>query len=757
MLKKLLIVLVMSMALRMEAQVLHAEYYRPQYHLSPDWGWMGDPNGMIYFDGKYHLMWWGHALSEDLVHWVQYTDNAMHGGPSGFGYWSGSVVADPENTAGFNTANDTALVAIYTMHYNTTAFEKVGISSSLNHIGFDYYAGNPVINIDQKDFRDPSVFWHEPTHRWIMVIAMAVDRKIDIYSSPDLKTWEYMSSFNNRGGKDQVWETPDLIQLPLNDNPSDMKWVMTCGMGPNKIQYWVGNFDGTSFQLDSLDNLNTGSQVPGEVFANFDGSGFENWQVTGTAFGTGPSSGTLPNQQEVKGFIGNGLVNSFHDGDATTGTLTSPDFQIQKRFINFLIGGGMSSALGIRLYVDGAVVASGKSLQNQETLRWEGWDVTQWQGKTAHIEIVDNETGGWGHILIDQIVFSDVLYNTHFEHGNWADWGKDFYAARSYRNYSSNPQDRNVWIAWMGNWAYANDIPTAPWKGSESIPRSLHLVNQGNGYQLLQYPIEEFQTLRQDPFSMTNTVVDGITSVTGFDPKWNVFEIKASFRIDSKNQVFGINLAENNLIDNRLIIGYNSGTSQLFIDRRKAGLVQFNSGFPSVIYAPTPVPVDSILDLDIFMDQSSVEVFANKNQTVMSALVFTKPSTTGISLFSENGPTTLLDFEAWKMNSIWGITPDQLPNSIHETKDSGSKGMIFPNPVRNGETLSFKSDTNPFVENGAIEVFDLYGKSVLKQELKKSYLNEIRIEGLASELNPGQYALHVQSEKLNLVSKLIIQ
>ncbi|MBK7214022.1 MAG: glycoside hydrolase family 32 protein [Bacteroidales bacterium] len=449
--QKLLIAVLLSFAsLISEAQVQYAEYYRPQYHLSPQWGGMGDPNGMIYFDGKYHLMWWGHALSDDLVHWVEYSNFAMHGGPGGFGYWSGSVVADIENTAGFNTDQDTALVAVYTMHYDGTAYEKVGISSSLNHIGFDYYEGNPVINVDQKDFRDPSVFWHEPTQRWIMVIAKAIDRKIEFYSSQDMKSWQFLSSFNNRGARDQVWETPDLIQLPLNGDPGNVKWVLTCGMGPNRIQYWVGDFDGANFVLDSLDNLYTCSQVPGEVFESFEGNDYGNWQSTGEAFGTAPSTGTLPNQQTVSGFAGKSFINTYLNGDISTGTLTSPEFQINHRFINFMIGGGMSSKLRLNLIINNSIVAFATSLFNQEILRWDGWDVSQYLGQTAHLEITDQETGGWGHILVDQITFSDVLYNTHIEHANWADWGTDFYAARSYRNYSPNPNDRTVWIAWLG-------------------------------------------------------------------------------------------------------------------------------------------------------------------------------------------------------------------------------------------------------------------------------------------------------------------
>ncbi|MEI8046280.1 MAG: GH32 C-terminal domain-containing protein [Bacteroidota bacterium] len=757
MIKSLLIILAFCFVSHIEAQTTYAEYYRPQYHLSPQWGGMGDPNGMIYFDGKYHLMWWGHALSDDLVHWVEYSNFAMKGGPGGFGYWSGSVVADINNSAGFNTIQDTALVAIYTMHYDATAYEKVGISSSLNHIGFDYYAGNPVINADQKDFRDPSVFWYEPTKRWIMVIAKAVDRKIELYSSLDLKTWQFLSSFNNRGAKDQVWETPDLIELPLNNDPLNKKWVMTCGMGPNKMQYWVGNFDGTSFQLDTLDNLYTGNQVPGELFEGFESGNFGNWQITGDAFGSGPASGTLPNQQQVNSYLGKSFVNSYHNGDISTGKMISPDFQIQKRHINFLIGGGSNSLLKISLYVDGIIVASSTSQQNQETLRWNGWNVSQWKGKTAHIEIVDDATGGWGHILVDQLMFSDVLYDSHIEHANWVDWGRDFYAARAYRNYSINNKDRTVWIAWLGNWTYARSVPTNPWQGSESIPRTMQLINQGEGYQLIQHPIEELNTLRNEHYSIGNTLVSGNKPLDGIQPKWNVFELKASFKIDSKNQVFGINLAVNDSSGQKLIIGYDAGTSQIYIDRRKAGLVNFNQAFPTIMYAPTPIPADSIIDFHIYMDQSSVEVFANNYQTVLTALVYTKPTTTGISLFSDKDDATLLNLEIWKMNSIWGITPDQLPNAVPESETGGQGYFVYPNPLKEGDVLTFKTESPQLIDHGLIKLTDLYGRVVFNQVINKKYLSEIQIKGLPAKLAKGQYILQLQSDSFNRSRKIIIQ
>lgn len=751
--RKLLVFILLINVELIQAQVLHTEFYRPQFHLSPEWGWMGDPNGMIYFDGKYHILWWAHAMSDDLLHWVQYNNGSLLGGPSGFGYWSGSVVVDTHNTAGFNTAEDTAMIAIYTMHYDGTAYEKVGISISLNHVSFKYYENNPVIDINQRDFRDPQVFWHEGTNRWIMVIAKAANHSIEIYASNDLKNWVFQSSFNARGAKDQLWEVPDLFQLPLNDDPTNKKWVMTCGMGPNKVQFWVGDFDGKTFQLDTFDNLYTGKNVGGEVFADFEGNDYGYWSVTGDAFGNAPAKGTLPGQQEVFGFIGRGFVNSYTNGDATTGKMVSPDFKISKRFINYLVGGGTGNGLKISLFVDGTEVAYGKSLKEQESLRWAGWDVSQWIGKTAHIEILDEATGGWGHILIDQIVFSNELFDTHFENANWVDWGNDFYAARTYRNYSSTNQDSTIWIAWMGNWTYAKDIPTAPWTGNLTIPRVLKLVQNEHGYQLRQYPIGNIASLRDTIYYQGETLINGTQVIGGFKPDWNVFELKVSFKIDNINQEFGINLAEDGS-NKKLVIGYDAFTSKLYIDRRTAGLVNFNQNFPTIMYAPTPFPADSIMDLYILMDQSSIEVFANKNQTIMSCLVFTKPPATGISVFSKNGQTTMTKLEAWKLNSIWGITPDQLPNGMKEPSEN-NQGSLFPNPIRRGDKLEVKLKEQVFIDHGIVELTDLSGKLVFKKEIIKTDLSGLVID-ISPKISSGQYLFRVRSNSILLIDKIVV-
>lgn len=154
-------------------------------------------------------------------------------------------------------------------------------------------------------------------------------------------------------------------------------------------------------------------QQPDVIYADFEGETYGDWTTTGTAFGDGPAAGTLPHQMEVSGFKGKRLVNSFHGGDNAIGTLTSPSFKIERKYISFLIGGGgYEGKTCMNLLVGGKVVrtATGQNTRpgGHELLEESRWDVTDLAGQSASLQIVDNATGGWGHILVDQIVFTDT-------------------------------------------------------------------------------------------------------------------------------------------------------------------------------------------------------------------------------------------------------------------------------------------------------------------------------------------------------------
>jgi fructan beta-fructosidase len=151
---------------------------------------------------------------------------------------------------------------------------------------------------------------------------------------------------------------------------------------------------------------------PDILVADFEGSEYGNWKTTGTAFGPGPARGTLPNQMPVSGYLGKGLVNSYYGGDQSTGTLTSPSFKVERKYLNFLIGGGKypgETCMNLRL--DDKVVRTATGPNDHpggsEDLDWQSWDISELEGKSVVLQIVDQRTGGWGHITVDHIVQSD--------------------------------------------------------------------------------------------------------------------------------------------------------------------------------------------------------------------------------------------------------------------------------------------------------------------------------------------------------------
>ena len=170
------------------------------------------------------------------------------------------------------------------------------------------------------------------------------------------------------------------------------------------------------------------------LLADFEGKDYGDWEVTGQAFGSGPARGTLPNQLPVSGFEGEGLVNSYYQGDGTIGTLTSPKFTIEHPYINFLLGGGKyPGKTCINLLIDGEIVRTATGPNDRpggtERLDWHSWDVSEFIGDLARIQIVDLHTGGWGHINIDHIVQSDTrrsvsegLLLADFEGKDYGDW-----------------------------------------------------------------------------------------------------------------------------------------------------------------------------------------------------------------------------------------------------------------------------------------------------------------------------------------------
>ena len=307
----------------------NTDYYRPSYHFTPLYGWMNDPNGMVYKDGEYHLyfqynpygskwgnMHWGHAVSKDLVHW-EHLDPAIARDPVGH-IFSGSSVVDKKNTAGFGKD---AIIAIYTN--NSVNHDEVQCIAYSNDNGrtFTKYEGNPVLTPFDglKDFRDPKVFWYEKGKCWYMIVS--ADKETRFYKSKNLKKWTYVSAFGKGMGQQPYqYECPDFFQLPVNGDKKKMKWVMTmninpgCWFGGSATEYFVGDFDGKKFTCPDANEVkwldwgkdhyatvtfsNTGDRVLGITWMS-------NWQYANlTPFKQNRGANGLP--RELKLYENNG-------------------------------------------------------------------------------------------------------------------------------------------------------------------------------------------------------------------------------------------------------------------------------------------------------------------------------------------------------------------------------------------------------------------------------------------------------------------
>ena len=238
--------------------IKNRERFRPQYHHTPAYGWMNDPNGMFYKDGVYHLyyqwnpygsMWenmtWGHSTSRDLIHW-EAQPTAIE--PDALGsIFSGSCVVDKKNNR---------VVAFYTSAGEKSQMQSMAISHD-NGMTFEKFKGNPVLVSKEQDFRDPKCFWNQEIQKWNLILA--VGQEMHIYSSSNLTDWTYESSFGKElGCHEGVWECPDLMKLQVRGTDKQ-KWMLICNINPggpyggSATQYFIGDFDGHQFTCEHQD------------------------------------------------------------------------------------------------------------------------------------------------------------------------------------------------------------------------------------------------------------------------------------------------------------------------------------------------------------------------------------------------------------------------------------------------------------------------------------------------------------------------
>jgi fructan beta-fructosidase len=483
------------------AETPRREAFRPQFHFTPERNWMNDPNGLVYFEGEYHLFYqynpfankwghmsWGHAVSRDLLHWVELPVALPEEGETMI--YSGSAVVDWENTSGFGRDGQPPLVAIYTGHsYDPeqhTWREDQRLAFSMDHgRTWTRFSGNPVIDLGLPDFRDPKVFWHGATNRWILTVAIPDKRKIRLYASPDLKDWELLSEFGQSDASRDpiIWECPDMFPLEIEGEPGVQKWVLLVSTNPggpaggSGMQYFVGNFDGTRFTPDP-------------------------------------------------------------------------------------------------------------SISAQDPM--------------------------------------------------WLDYGSDFYAAVTWSDIPER-DGRRILLGWMNNWNYAHDVPTSPWRGGMTVPRTLELARTDQGLRLIQKPIDELSRLRKEPplvFSGGSLAeAAGWLAQKGNLP--DLLDVEMSFS-DLSDTRFSIQI--HTATDESTAIEIDPGSGSLFVDRSQSGVQEFHPAFAGSSRHKAPLHVyDGKLALRILMDASSLEIFTQKGRTALTDLIFPRGTGCSISLTPEGG------------------------------------------------------------------------------------------------------------------------
>lgn len=563
------------------------EPYRPQFHFTPAKNWMNDPNGLVYYEGEYHLffqhnpfgntwghMSWGHAVSKDLVNWKQ-LPVAIPERPNHM-IFSGCVVVDENNTSGFGQNGITPLVAVYTGYNPQTGHQAQYLAYSLDHARTFTFHEGAVLDLDSTDFRDPKVFPYEG--EWRMVVSMPAQRKVRFYRSKDLKKWEYLSEFGPQGAYGGAWECPDIFELPVENRPGETRWVLEVDLDRRGYakgsggQYFVGRFDGTQFTVDSPALDRPLQPSPGQRFVP--------WGAEG-------KTSVLTPREE-------------------TGKSSSKGFIIDGDFLNFQIQGGRDTEkLRLELEVGGKVVKRGTGYISEQPL-WTAWDVSAYRGHKARLRLVDESQDLWGYLGVSKVHCSNQNLATGVDSGRWIDFGPDFYATISFNNLKG----RRVWLAWMNNWLYGQQTPTSPWRSAMSLPREVSLREIDGVMRLCQHPVAEFQTRETESDEMTLTAV---TPGQKVEPAWgDTGDLQMTWEAGSAQELC-LNLKG-------IQLSYRPSTGQLTADRGP-GQVNFHPDFP-VRSTTTLVRRGGSLNLRVVYDTSSVEVFAEEGATCFTFRTF---------------------------------------------------------------------------------------------------------------------------------------
>jgi fructan beta-fructosidase len=478
---------------------------RPAIHYSAARHWINDPNGLVYVQGTYHLfyqynpqgsLWghigWGHATSPDLLHWTELglaipEDDAHM-------IFSGSIVFDEHNTSGLGRPDTPPLVALY------TGANPHGDGRQAQYLAYSLdggthwikYGTQAVIDRHSSSFRDPKVFWHAASQRWIMATVLSDQHQVQLYSSTDLRQWQEESRFGPIGATDGDWECPDLFFLPVaNGQAGDGRWILKIDvfrshtLAGSGSQVFVGDFDGHRFQVDPTD------------------------------------------------------------------TATTP-----------------------------------------------------------------------------------------------VDAGRDFYAAITWNQAPETTLGGAVWIGWMNSHFYAQEVPTAPWRGLMTLPRDLSLIRSTDGWQLRQAPTHYLKSLRTS---------HQVLPTGRLSP--NDLPVDLHLPWDGAAE---LDLTLGPPEDGRCVLAFGDQAAQattLSIDQRHHQLTLQRPPLASVtaVEYSTPqtlaLPVaDTPVRLHGVLDHGSIELFVNDGQSVFSDQVFSVPSRVTLASVGV-GACEILAGEAWGLTS----------------------------------------------------------------------------------------------------------
>ena len=654
------------------------ERWRPQSHYTPQKNWMNDPNGLVYYDGEYHMFYqynpegsdwgnmsWGHAVSKDLVHWQELGVAIPH--TSQYGVFSGSAVIDTKNTSGLGSPDNPAMVAVWTRaDVGGNQSQSLAYSTDKGRTWNLYNNGDPVLDIGSNEFRDPKVFWDETSGRWTMVVSHATEHRISFYSSPDLIHWTEQSSFGGEGITSAVWECPDFFPLPVDGSTKETKWVLVVTVA-DSAQYFVGSWDGSTFTPEKIPHY-TGEE--GTPLADFE-NGYTGWKSEGAAFGSGPATGDLPGRQ------GMAYVDSFGSGDADTGTLASDEFTVSSSYINLRTAGGkhpynpqatgpwghilldevrasdtkaspIADNTSVNLVVDGKVVASATG-NNSGTLEWTSMDVAAYKGRKARLVIEDHNGNAedWGHLMVDQILQSDTKAFSGADAVPRLDYGKDYYAAVTWDNV---PNGKRYQVGWMSNWAYVRDLPTTTWRTAMSTVREMGLTRVNGKLRLTAQPVTALESLRtgQELTRKDTDIPAGETSL-GQAAQGTSLDISVDLS-PGASSFAGLKVLDNG--EQYTLIGYDSQAKQLVMDRTHSGVTDFSPKFPGRSTAPLSPDSKGQVHLRIIVDAHSVEVFAADGTPVITQTVYPEQDATGVSLYAEGGTAYLGSLSLWHLGSV---------------------------------------------------------------------------------------------------------